>query len=363
MGGSDTAEANFEIDRADISKVGLEYTSTTDVAETAVPFLLRTFASRGIVRPLAESPIHLIGHSRGGSVVSELAQSLGRRGIWVDQLTTIDPHPVRRDPDVSVQKNIRFADNYYQKNDVIDGSSAAGAHNIKLDFDNLGHTETHAYYQGTINTAAKDDGDGADIDPDWYTDATSGPRGEVGYVWSRLGAGERPADGLPSAGRDAWEVTNTGLDAWDDISISNHNAPVSLRVGQSTFAKIVFRDVSRDAALTVALDSDSNPYDGGFAHGSVTMENHAVVHEGRWTARVRTDGVTPGVYHMVAKITNGRRTRYYYAPGAITVTSGVMAIAAERSTPFAAARAIGTPTHNGDAELLEAGRMNGDLLS
>ena len=80
--------------------------------------------------PLAELPIHLIGHSRGGSLVYALAGLLGEKGVWVDQVTTLDPHPLiipgdLGNPDCGggpydsiplVYENILFADNYYQAN-------------------------------------------------------------------------------------------------------------------------------------------------------------------------------------------------------------------------------------------------------
>ena len=40
------------------------------------------------------SPIHLIGHSRGASSVGALAEDLGQAGIWVDQVTYLDTHPL-----------------------------------------------------------------------------------------------------------------------------------------------------------------------------------------------------------------------------------------------------------------------------
>ena len=39
--------------------------------------------------------MHFIGHSRGASVVGALAEELGEAGIWVDQVTYLDTHPLR----------------------------------------------------------------------------------------------------------------------------------------------------------------------------------------------------------------------------------------------------------------------------
>jgi len=76
--------------------------------------------------PLVELPVHLIGHSRGGSLMAEIARLLGEDGIWVDQLTPLDPHPLNNNGDVdpfqegtvdapvAIYANVIFADNYYE---------------------------------------------------------------------------------------------------------------------------------------------------------------------------------------------------------------------------------------------------------
>lgn len=107
--------------------------NSTDVASLVVPYLTRAIdlGNGTTVRAFAKLPIHLIGHSRGGGVVSEIARLLGEQGVWVDHLTTLDPHPLTdadcvffgaicpaaRDTAVVVLNNLNnviFADNYYQ---------------------------------------------------------------------------------------------------------------------------------------------------------------------------------------------------------------------------------------------------------
>jgi hypothetical protein len=180
---------------------------------------------------LLASDVHFVGHSRGTVVNSDCVERLAAAGIAVDQVTTLDPHPVDGTLDNSLDwgdrapitwTNIDFADNYWRA----DGSAFLQA----LDFDGmplptdldldlgdaieggfdfdppLEHIEVHAWYHGTIDLLANNDGDGTQIDneatTDWYDFAGVPARDMTGFYYSSIVEGARPG---PVSGLDpAW---------------------------------------------------------------------------------------------------------------------------------------------------------------
>ena len=146
---------------------------TFQIASFVLPALLNTnFISELGGHALAEFPLHFIGHSRGGSLFSELSRLLGTNGIWVDHLTTLDPHPLNApgfpfdggynavDALMNTYENVLFHDNYWQSSDFfVFGQSVAGAFVRKLTsfsggYGGIGgaHSDVHLWYHGTINT-------------------------------------------------------------------------------------------------------------------------------------------------------------------------------------------------------------------
>ncbi len=147
-----------------------------------------------------ELPIHLIGHSRGGSVAADVARQLGELGCWVDQVTTLDPHPIACDAPVLLQDNIVFADNYYQelafwvKGIPLPDTFYRKLTDLNAGYDNA-HSDVHLWYFGTIKLGdGVPNGDGQTITSSmrgtWYWGSEE--RGsQTGFYFSRLGGGER----------------------------------------------------------------------------------------------------------------------------------------------------------------------------
>ncbi len=264
--------------------------NATDVANLTWPFFQTTNAAPvnggpAIPRPLAELPIHLIGHSRGGAVVSEIARLFAQHAIWVDQMTTLDPHPatdgdpiLARDPAVAIYNNVVFADNYYQIENYPGGEHVEGTVEQFLNdrFANDGladgifdtsadHTEVHDWYHGTIDFAATQV-DGRPVPRNaWYRPS------DIGFQFSLLAGGQalRGRVQFPYTGAGLkWITTNRSAAytpagfQWPNIELENTNdvwtvlsgttVPVLFRF-QNSFSNYVF-------AIAFGRDSDQNPY-------------------------------------------------------------------------------------------------------
>ncbi len=336
--------------------------STTDIAQSVVPSLLSTtFVSELGGRSLAEFPIHLIGHSRGGSVVSEMARLLGAQGVWVDHLTTLDPHPVTGfpyyDAEVYLYWNTLFADNYWQTNPDFscpNGESIFGAYNRYLsDLQNgysCDHSDTHLWYHGTIdwfNTPTTDTQ--ATITSSerstWWTSYEAGGL-FAGFNWSLIGGGNRLSTDEP-AGAGNGKIRDGYNQSWDfgaGISVNRYALPSNngawpniikfdffgsntVTAGDSVSMKYFFKfgsSASQTATVQVYLDRDANPYDGNSGQVAQYTESGAGTNSLGLprTVAFSTSNTPPGQYYVFAKITYGTHSRYLTAPGRLIVRDG-----------------------------------------
>lgn len=165
--------------------------------------------------------LHLIGHSRGGFVVLDVARRLGNRLEFLArldsfQLTTLDPVPFDKgtDYDVTISnlyelllykgfrtlvlpKCVTRGDNYYQTTeDYFSGHTVLGSFSVGLNLElfswkarQLNHEEVHDWYHWTID---KTDGD------DHYVDVP-GTNGLRSWLYRKPSAididGDRRPDG------------------------------------------------------------------------------------------------------------------------------------------------------------------------
>ena len=305
--------------------------------------------------PLAELPIHLIGHSRGGSLVNALARELGTRGIWVDQLTTLDPHPVDGlngdffdwgDAPMAVPENVIFADNYWRADADIfdfDGEVVPGAHDLRLTESVLdnggyagGHSDVHLWYHGTIPPYPASDG-GASVGNNWYSPPHPA-RDATGFHYSRTIGGTRPQDGLwpayggtgPRAG-----VLGTGTQ-WPNIDRVALEQPASgtISIGEQISLSYWFADRDGGATITWFTDSDANPYNGHLQQ----LPNAAGVNGASPTRGLyqgSTAGLSPRTVRLFARVDDADgNSRSIYAPGSVTLTDAAPPVASDPQFVF-----------------------------
>lgn len=261
----------------------LGYTrSTSDVAAAVSAQLLQPGFLPGFAPAAATLPIDVIGHSRGASLVAELAGDLGQCGVWVDQVTTLDPHPVPLfgDPgpteSANIYDNVVFADNYYQDTFYIGGSTVTGALNFGplslpggYGFPAYEHNNVHAFYYGTIDTSlnANDgpNGTGISIPDSWYG-LNNVSRSQTGFYYNRLSGQNKPHNGLgtgqlfggiePRVG-----VTHSNIQ-WPNVGFLNLGGTTQLTIGQTVNVSFTYEDYGKSSDVVLFLDTDQNPYDG-----------------------------------------------------------------------------------------------------
>jgi uncharacterized repeat protein (TIGR02543 family) len=342
--------------------IGLE-AKTGDIAQEVVSMLLNWNDGPS---PLV-GPIQLIGHSRGGSVVCEIARLLGTHGIWTDHLTMLDPRPVTPlgDAGAVVWETVNFADNYFQNLIALApwGLDVKNAYSLNLsnrlsgrgyvgNYSGL-HSNVHLWYHGSLNTelgASNGDEDGnnnqiyfsMEMRQVWYPGSDSLGT-QTGYYLSRLGGGFRNRSstkfqsGLAAhayGGALNREWLNPRFPAtrtWP--SIISTDTKFSTSTGPFT-TEVQYQDSDSACTITVKLDNDRNPNNNLFdfvlapwrivksvnipkpsedSKGSVFKVNPALI----WT----NTNVPTGDYWVNTEINDGQHTRSFYSQTKIAITN------------------------------------------
>lgn len=336
------------------------------IADAIVPELLNAILTdnggHDTPSPPIELPVHLVGHSRGGSVVSELAKMLGKHGVWVDQVSFLDPHPETIldlcpafvlqavDADVEVYENVIFADNYYEnlfctypRGQSVEGTTAIWL-NPRFEIDGLNgclahdHGHVHDWYHGTIDTNATDVLGNPIPRQFWYQSDD-----KKGFRLSRLGAGQTLrklgspsgnilglAEWYPGGENNVWNRTPVQRDStpgsqWPNVVLENQGNRWTNMVG-SAF-KIQYTHNDADSAYTVSFftDNDLNPYNtppqNNFIYLDPQLQTPVGLRSYTQTLSWSPDLTQSGRF-LYAKVTDSQsHARYFYLSKPFVVTS------------------------------------------
>jgi hypothetical protein len=350
---SDSGEIVIALDWSTLS--GLFGPSTTLIATNLALALLSTNLIPDLAgHPLAEMPLHLLGHSRGASVMAEVSRILGAQGIWVDHLTSLDPYPlsINGDPAMVNYANVLFADTYWQNIGAPSGQPLAGAYNRHLTNLSGGypagstHSDTHLWYHGTIDLTTPTGDNLAMITTNeraaWWT-STEAAGTNAGFLYSLIGGGNRlstlePAGagngrivdgfnqvwnlGAGLAANPATNRTRLSLDngAWPNLLRLNLTSPTNASVDDPiplAFYHQYGANTSGVVNVSFCLDQDSNPYNGNDTvvfQAALPGTGISNVYYSTLSLSLNPAVVLPGTYSVFGRISDGVRTRYLYAP-------------------------------------------------
>jgi hypothetical protein len=355
---SDSGEIVIALDWSSIS--GWPGPSTALIATNAALALLSTNLIPELAgRPLAQLPLHLVGHSRGASVMAELARILGAQGVWVDHLTTLDPYPLSLDgdPAMAIYANVLFTDDYWQNIDVPKGQALPGAYNRQLTALTGGypagssHSDTHLWYHGTVDLNTPTGDNSALITsterPLWWT-ATEAAGTNAGFLYSLIGGGNRLTN-LEPAGAGKGHVVDGFNKLWDlgagvaanpatnrtRLSLNNGSWPNLIQLNLTGSTRVSVDDsiplafyyqygatTSAVASIRFCLDADANPYNGNeivLFEGQLPGTGVSNVFYAAMNLALNPAVVAPGTYSVFGRIADGTHTRYLYAPQKVSL--------------------------------------------
>ena len=328
-----------------LSLGGGYHRSTVDVAAAVAEKLLSPNFLTDLVTPLAELPFHLIGHSRGASLVGELAKDLGERGVWVDQVTTLDPHPVDGvnepwlfnynfgDAPMTGWENVAFWDNYWRTDGATSldftGESVANVYNLQLSESVLSnggysyeHSDVHLWYHGTIDTSPTASDGLYTVPTSWYG-GVHPARDATGFYYSRLVGGPRVNAGISAelggaANRTAIDWSNA---QWPNVlELAVSGGSLQFASGDPIPVSYYYQDYDSAATISFSLDTDQNPYTQnavGLWNKDVAQTSAIPIQSGD---SLYFSGVPSGTYYVTAKITDpSGHTRYAYSPDPVTI--------------------------------------------
>lgn len=357
-GGNPLTSTNGEIIvLLDWGPVSSGQATTFQVAQTVAPLFTNSNLIAELAgHALAEFPIHLLGHSRGASLMCELSRELGARGIWVDQVTGLDAYPVGGDAPLASYENVLFADSYYQTAaaSLLDGNLVPGSFwrrqtNVSggYSFPYDGHSDVHLWYHGTIDlspTASDTEAQFTSTMRNLWWNSGEQKGTNAGFVYARAGGGNRLSatqpDGVNSAAiRDGFNqrfdlgagtsnnrtsvLFNTG--EWPNVIQLKLISSDAVPHGEDAVAQIDFQwaqPVASNQTVQVFLDADRNPFNGNetlLLAGTASGTTSAQIGSGTMNVPVDATNAPPGSYRVFVKMTAAGRSRFAYAAGDLMV--------------------------------------------